>query len=128
MNIAANVAVKHKKPVAIFSLEMSRDELFLRFLCSEARVSSKKVRTGYLGKRDWGVLTGAASRLSEAPIYIDDSPSLSVIEMKARARRLQTEKGLDLESTTEKRRNVVHTKVITIGDQDPDYFEFKNIG
>ncbi len=96
LNIAANVAINQKKSVAIFSLEMSRDELFLRFLCSEARVSSKKVRTGYIAKRDWGVLTGAASRLSEAPIYIDDSPSLSVLEMKARARRLQTEKGLDL--------------------------------
>jgi len=96
LNIATHVAVELKKPVAIFSLEMSREELLLRMLCSEARVNLHKVRTGFLGKNDFTYLTNAASRLAEAPLYIDDTPTTSILEMKAKARRLKTEKGLSL--------------------------------
>ncbi len=96
LNVAAHVGLEEKKPVAIFSLEMSREELLLRMLCSEARIGLHKVRTGFLGKNDFTYLTNAASRLSEAPIYVDDSTPLSVLEMKAKARRLKSERGLSL--------------------------------
>ncbi len=96
LNIAAHVGLELKKSVAIFSLEMSREELLLRMLCSEARIGLHKVRTGFLGKNDFTYLTNAASRLSEAPVYIDDSTPISVLEMKAKARRLKAEKGLSL--------------------------------
>lgn len=96
LNVATHVAVELKKPVAIFSLEMSREELLLRMLCSEARVNLHKVRTGFLGKNDFTYLTNAASRLSEAPIYIDDTATTTVLEMKAKSRRLKAEKGLSL--------------------------------
>jgi len=91
MNIAEYVAIHEKRPVAIFSLEMSREELMLRMLCSQARVDSHKVRRGYLEKRYWNTLTAAASQIAQAPIYIDDSSALSVLEMRARARRLAAE-------------------------------------
>ena len=91
MNIAEHVAIHEKKPVAIFSLEMSREELMLRMLCSQARVDSHKVRRGYLEKKYWNTLTAAASQIAQAPIYIDDSSALSVLEMRARARRLAAE-------------------------------------
>jgi replicative DNA helicase len=91
LNIAEHIAIADKRPVAIFSLEMSREELMFRFLCSQARVDSHKVRRGYLEKKYWNTLTAAASQLSESPIYIDDSSSLSVLEMRARARRLAAE-------------------------------------
>jgi len=77
--------------VAIFSLEMSREELMLRMLCSQARVDSHKVRRGYLEKKYWNTLTAAASQIAQAPIFIDDSSALSVLEMRARARRLAAE-------------------------------------
>src|SRR5262249_18847805 len=86
LNIAEHAAITEKKPVALFSLEMSREELMLRMLCSQARVDSHKVRRGYLEKRYWNTLTAAASMISQAPIYIDDSSSLSVLEMRVRAR------------------------------------------
>jgi replicative DNA helicase len=91
LNIAEHVAIKDKRPVAIFSLEMSREELMFRFLCSQARVDSHKVRRGYLEKKYWNTLTAAASMISQSPIYLDDSSSLSVLEMRARARRLAAE-------------------------------------
>jgi replicative DNA helicase len=91
MNIAEYVAIHEKRPVAIFSLEMSREELMLRMLCSQARVDSHKVRRGYLEKKYWSTLTAAASQIAQAPIFIDDSSSLSVLEMRARARRLAAE-------------------------------------
>ncbi|MDD5686324.1 MAG: replicative DNA helicase [Elusimicrobia bacterium] len=97
MNIAENAALFHKKSVLIFSLEMSNDELFTRFLCSQARVASERVRNGYMAKDDWPRITTAAGKLKEAKIFIDDSAAVSVLEMKARARRLDSEiKGLDL--------------------------------
>ncbi len=91
LNIAEHVAINDKKPVAVFSLEMSREELMLRMLCSQARVDSHKVRRGYLEKKYWNTLTAAASQIAQAPIYIDDSSGLSVLEMRARARRLAAE-------------------------------------
>lgn len=91
LNIAEHVAIHDKRPVALFSLEMSREELMLRMLCSQARVDSHKVRRGYLEKKYWNTLTASASQLAESPFYIDDSSSLSVLEMRARARRLAAE-------------------------------------
>jgi replicative DNA helicase len=73
---------------AVFSLEMAKEQLVLRMLCSEARVNSSKVRSGYLGERDFPQLAKAAGRLHEAPIYIDDTPAISVLELRAKARRL----------------------------------------
>lgn len=91
LNIAEHCAIHDKKPVALFSLEMSREELMLRLLCSQARVDSHKVRRGYLEKKYWNTLTASASLIAEAPIFIDDSSSLSILEMRARARRLAAE-------------------------------------
>ena len=96
LNIAASVAIKDKLPVAIFSLEMSKEQLVLRMLSSEARIDGKKVRTGHLAQGDWNSLTTAAGELSEAAIFIDDSSGLNVLEMRAKARRLKREHGLGL--------------------------------
>jgi replicative DNA helicase len=87
LNIAANAAFSGAG-VAVFSLEMAKEQLVLRMLCSEARVNSSKVRSGYLGERDFPQLAKAAGRLHEAPIYIDDTPAISVLELRAKARRL----------------------------------------
>ena len=96
LGIAQHVAIKYHFRVAIFSLEMSKEQLVIRMLCSEARVDSHKLRTGFLGKGDWPLLTMAAGRLSEAPIYIDDSPAISILEMRAKTRRLKAEHGLEM--------------------------------
>lgn len=95
-NIACHIAIEEKKPVAIFSLEMSRDQLVQRMLCSEARVDMNKLRTGYLSEEDWHPLTAAASRLTEAPIFIDDTAGISVLEVRAKARRLKAEYDIAL--------------------------------
>lgn len=91
LNIAENVALNEKKAVAVFSLEMSRESLMLRLLCSTSRVNAHNARKGFLAARDWPALTTAAAKLSEAPIYIDDSSTLSVLELRAKARRLASE-------------------------------------
>jgi replicative DNA helicase len=96
LNIAAHAAIEKGKTVAFFSLEMSKGQLVLRMLGSEARVDAHKLRTGHLSDRDWTPLSNAAGRLHEAPMYIDDSAALSVLEMQAKARRLKLEHGLDL--------------------------------
>jgi len=96
LDIARFAACKRKVPTAIFSLEMSKEQLGLRMLCSEARVSSVKLRTGFLATSDWPNLTAAAGRVSEAPIFIDDSPQLSTLDVRARARRLKAEHSLGL--------------------------------
>src|SRR5581483_12221049 len=96
LNIAKYAGVEDHKRVLILSLEMSKEQLVQRLLCSEAKVDSHKVRTGYLDPRDWTRLTNAAGRLAEAPVYIDDSPALTVLEARAKARRLKAEHGLDL--------------------------------
>lgn len=96
LNIARNAAVKSNVTVALFSLEMSKEQLSLRMLCSEARVDSSRLRGGFLSDSDWVNLTDAAATLSQAPIFIDDSPSISSMEIRAKARRLKMNKGLGL--------------------------------
>jgi replicative DNA helicase len=96
INIAQNASIKAGIPVAIFSLEMSREQLALRMLASEARVDSQRLRKGFLGETDWPKLTTAAGTLSDAAIFIDDTPGISALEMKAKTRRLKAEHGLGL--------------------------------
>ncbi len=96
LNIAQHAAVEHGVPTAIFSLEMSKEQLALRMLCSEAMVDAHKVRTGFLGKEDWPRLINAAGNLSQAPIFIDDTPALTVLEMRAKARRLKSDQDIGL--------------------------------
>ena len=96
LNIAQHVAVKEGVAVAVFSLEMSREQLALRMMCSEALVDSQKTRVGGLTYDDFDRLASAVSELGKAPIYIDDSPSITVMEMLAKARRLKKDKGLGL--------------------------------
>ena len=95
LNIAAYVGIEVKVPVALFSLEMSKELIVLRMICSEAEVDSKSVRSGYHTKEDYRKLVNAAGRLAEAPIFIDDSFN-TVLEMRAKARRLKAEHGLGL--------------------------------
>jgi len=96
LNIAENVALRERKPVAIFSLEMSKESLLLRLLSSQARVDAHKFRTGHLNRDDWSKITGSLAELGEAPIWIDDSASSTVLEMGAKARRLKRDRGLSL--------------------------------
>jgi len=96
LNIAEHVALGSGTTVLIFSLETTKEQLVLRMLCSRAKVSSHKLRTGYIGERGWESLVEAAAELSEANIYIDDAANLTVMEMRARARRLKKEAGLGL--------------------------------
>jgi replicative DNA helicase len=91
MTTALHVGVHHHEPVAVFSLEMSKEQLLTRILCSEARVDSSKLRTGRFAKSDWPKLTNAAGRLTEARIFIDDTPAMTVLEMRAKARRLKAD-------------------------------------
>jgi replicative DNA helicase len=96
MNMAQYLATREKKPVAIFSLEMSKEELAQRLLCSEARIDAMRLRTGFLEESDWPRLTRAMNILCDAPIYIDDTPGLSVMEMRSKARRLKSKSGIEL--------------------------------
>jgi replicative DNA helicase len=99
LNIARNVGMRVRDPhqaVAVFSLEMSKEQLALRMLCAEARIDSSRLRRGYLDKQEWGRLVNAANDLSDVPVFIDDSPGLSALDIRAKARRLQAEHGLSL--------------------------------
>jgi replicative DNA helicase len=97
LNIAEHAAIVGKIPTAIFSLEMAREQLVLRMLCSLARVNAHNVRTGFISeKHDFPKLVNAAGKLAAAPIYIDDSPSISVLEMRAKARRLASREKIGL--------------------------------
>ena len=96
LNIATNAAVRAKVPVAIFSLEMSKEQLVNRVLCGEAMVDSNKVRTGKLDEQDWAKLASALGPLSESEIYIDDTPGISVMEIRAKCRKLKLEKNIGL--------------------------------
>ena len=96
LNVARNAAVDGGVPTAVFSLEMSKEQLSMRMLCAESRVDSSRLRSGFFSKEDWERLTEAAGLLSQAPIYIDDSPDISPLEIRAKARRLKMEKGLGL--------------------------------
>ena len=96
LNIARNAAVDANTAVALFSLEMSKEQLSMRMLCSEARIDSSRLRSGFFNLDDWGRLTDAGSILSDAPIFIDDSASISAIEIRAKARRLKMDKNIGL--------------------------------
>jgi len=89
INMVEYIGVEEKIPVAFFSLEMSKEQLVQRLLCSHARIDAHKLRTGHLSSSDWPNLTKAAGSLSEAPIFIDDTPGISVMELRAKARRLK---------------------------------------
>jgi len=96
VSIAEHVGIEQKKGVAMFSLEMSKEQLVQRMLCSQARVDAHKVRSGFLSPADWPKLTAAASKLSEANIFIDDTPAISALELRAKARRLKAHNDIDL--------------------------------
>ena len=94
--IVEHTALVEKTPVAFFSLEMSKEQLVQRLLCSHARVDAHKVRTGFLSQADWPRLVSAAGKLSDAPIYIDDTPGISILELRAKARRLKSQFDIKL--------------------------------
>lgn len=96
LNLATNAAVKANVPVAIFSLEMSKEQMVNRILCSEAMVDSNKIRTGKIDDEDWMKLAGALGPLSESEIYIDDTPGISVMEIRAKCRKMKLEKNIGL--------------------------------
>jgi replicative DNA helicase len=96
LNIAENVAVRNRQPVAIFSLEMSKESLLVRMLASEARIDAHKFRTGHMGRDDWNKIVTTLNVLSDAPLWVDDSASSTVMEMGAKARRLKRDRGLSL--------------------------------
>lgn len=94
--IAYSAALKHNIPVAVFSLEMSKEQLVQRILCAEAKVDQHRLRTGNLDEEDWGILHEAKGKLANAPIYIDDTPGITARQVRAKARLLKAEKGLGL--------------------------------
>ena len=96
LNIAAHVVLRAREPVAFFSLEMSKEQLVQRLLCSEGRIDSQRLRVGELEEKEWGDLIDTANRLSAAPLYIDDTPGITVMELRSKARRLKAEHGLSL--------------------------------
>jgi replicative DNA helicase len=96
LNMAAHAALAHGRTVGVFSLEMSHQQLFYRLLCSEAQVDAHLLRTGRIGKEDWGRIIRCYGQLCDAPIYIDDTPGIGIMEMRAKTRRLKLERGLDL--------------------------------
>lgn len=96
LNVAQHAAIAQRKTVGVFSLEMGAQQLVTRLLCAEARVDSHKVRSGRLSKQDWKELARALNHLSQARIFIDDTPGITVLELRSKARRLKAEHGLDL--------------------------------
>lgn len=96
LNIAQHVAIRQRIPVAFFSLEMGKEQLAMRMLCSEAAVDGQKLRTGFLDAQDWSKISDASDVLSEAPIFIDDTPAITVMEMRSKARRLKLEHNIGL--------------------------------
>jgi len=96
LNIAEHVGIESRLPVAIFSLEMSREQLVMRMLSSVSGVDGNRLRRGFLSREDWPLLSRAAGRLSEAPIFIDDSAASTVLEIRAKSRRLKADNGLAL--------------------------------
>jgi replicative DNA helicase len=96
MNIAEHVSLELKVPVGVFSLEMTADQLVLRMLCSRSRVNLRNIREGFLAERDFPKLTGAAGKLAGAPLFIDDSSALSILQLRAKARRMWQQFGIKL--------------------------------
>lgn len=96
VNMAEHIGITEHMPVALFSLEMSQEQMTQRMLCSQARVNAHKVRTGFLAQSDWPKLTDAANKLSKAKIYIDDTPGISILELRAKARRLKAQYDIQI--------------------------------
>jgi replicative DNA helicase len=96
VNISEHIAIKEKKAVAMFSLEMSKEQLIERMLCSQARVNLQRLKTGFLTEQDWPKLTEAYSNLFEARIFIDDSPDVTLTDIRAKARRMKVEEDIDV--------------------------------
>ena len=96
MNIAQNVAFQQKMPVAVFSMEMSKEELGSRMLCSEAQIQSERIKTGHIHDEEWGRLAQVMNTLTEAPMFIDDTAGMSVQELASKARRLKKNHGVDM--------------------------------
>jgi replicative DNA helicase len=96
MNLAEQVVIDQRLPVGVFSLEMTAESLVLRMLCSRARVNLRDIREGFLAERDFPKLTGAAGKLANAPLFIDDTPGLSILQLRARARRMAQQHGIKL--------------------------------
>jgi replicative DNA helicase len=96
MNIAESVAIDQKLPVGVFSLEMTAESLVLRMLCSRSRVNLRNIREGFLAERDFPKLTGAAGKLAGAPLFIDDTSGLSILQLRAKARRMHQQHGIKL--------------------------------
>lgn len=96
INMATNIAVQSNIPVIIFNLEMSKEQVANRIICSEAMVDSNKIRTGKIEDNDWIKLANASGRLAEAPIYIDDTPGISITEIRAKCRKMKIEKNIGL--------------------------------
>jgi len=96
MNIAEYVSIEQRLPVGVFSLEMTSESLVLRMLCSRSRVNLRNVREGFLAERDFPKLTGAAGKLASAPLFIDDSSGLSILQLRAKARRMSQQYGIKL--------------------------------
>jgi len=96
LNIASNAAIRSKIPVVVFSLEMAKEQMGNRILASEAMVDSSKIQTGKLEDEDWGKLAAATGELSDAPIYIDDTPGISIMEIRAKCRKLKLEQNIGL--------------------------------
>jgi len=96
MNVAEHVAVDGRLPVGVFSLEMTAESLVLRMLCSRSRVNLRNVRDGFLAERDFPKLTGAAGKLAGAPLFIDDTAGLSILQLRAKARRMVQQHGVKL--------------------------------
>jgi replicative DNA helicase len=88
--IAANLAVRHEIPIALFTLEMSKAEVTQRLMCSEAKVESQRLRTGKLATEDWPRLTAACDKLMKAPVFVDDTGSVTMMEIRSKSRRLKT--------------------------------------
>jgi replicative DNA helicase len=93
LNLARNAAVESGVPVAVFSLEMSKEQLSMRMLCAEARVDSSRIRGGFLNENDWNRITDAADRLTQAPIFIDDSPDISTTTIRTKSMRMKMDKA-----------------------------------
>jgi len=120
INIAQNAAIKGGKKVAVFSLEMSKESLLRRMLASEAHVGAKKIQTGFIPREDRQSLINALERLVEAPLFIDDTPGISLTEMRAKARRLrQSQSGLDLVV-------VDYLQLMTAGSMGPQARRYEN--
>jgi len=96
LNMARNASIEAEVPIAFFSLEMSKNQVALRLFCAEAQLNSRDVRRGYIAKEDWAKVMVAANRLKDTKVFIDDTPALSVLEMKAKTRRLVAEHGIGM--------------------------------